>query len=71
MCPFALLIYIMITKSSIIMRMEMDGLYSGYRLNRWAPPVSHLMFADDVMLFGIMNERTIAAISRILHDYTA
>lgn len=50
-CPLSPYLFILCSQSlsSIIMRMELDGLYSGYRLNRWAPSVTHLMFAYDVM----------------------
>ncbi|XP_026383984.1 uncharacterized protein LOC113279504 [Papaver somniferum] len=48
--------------------MEGNGLYNGYRLNKWAPTVSHIMFAD-VMLFGTINKNTINSISAILQQY--
>lgn len=49
--------------------MEMEGFYSGYKINRWAPSVSHIMFADDIMLFGNTDTRTIKSISTVLHQY--
>ncbi|XP_026451472.1 uncharacterized protein LOC113351752 [Papaver somniferum] len=50
--------------------MERDGLYAGYRLNRWSPFVSHLMFTDNVMLFGILTNDNIAAVNTILQNYS-
>lgn len=33
------------------------------------PSVSHLMFADDFMLFGTLNHQTVSSVSSILHEY--
>lgn len=49
--------------------MERDGLYSVYKLNRYAPSVSHIMFAYDVMLFGKVYNTTIYSVSSILQEY--
>lgn len=49
--------------------MERQGLYAGYKLNRWAPAVTHTMFADDTMLYGTLTDTTIDAVKSILHQY--
>ncbi|XP_026433458.1 uncharacterized protein LOC113330876, partial [Papaver somniferum] len=49
--------------------MEDEGIYSGYKINRWAPSVSHIMFADDVMLFGNTDTKIINSITLVLQQY--
>lgn len=52
-------------------KMESNALYNGYRVNRSAPVVSHLMFADDLLLFGTLDNRTIETLLPILSIYAA
>lgn len=50
-------------------RMEEEDLYRGYRVNRWAPSVSHLMFADDLLLFDTLDNHTVDSLQDILQTY--
>lgn len=49
--------------------MENNALYNGYRLCKNAPAISHLMFADDLLLFGTFDNRTEQTPMHILHTY--
>lgn len=71
-CPLSPYLFILCSQSltCLMKKMESEGLYSGYKLNRWAPSVSHLMFADDVLLFGVLNSNTIQAVTNILQQYS-
>lgn len=42
---------------------------SGLRLERWAPPISHLLFADDSMLYYKGSEDELNQIVQVLHNY--
>ncbi|XP_026428221.1 uncharacterized protein LOC113324099 [Papaver somniferum] len=42
-------------------RMERDGMYAGYWLNRWDPFITHIIFDDDVMLSGVPNNAKISS----------
>lgn len=55
----------------LMRKMESNALYNGYRVNRSAPVVSHLMFADDLLLFGTLDNRTIETLLPILSIYAA
>ncbi|XP_026399373.1 uncharacterized protein LOC113295237 [Papaver somniferum] len=70
-CPLSPYLFIIFSHilSSIINRMEQYGLYNGYQLNRRVPSVSHILFPDDVMLFGNTNETTINSIVEIMQQY--
>ncbi|XP_026400686.1 uncharacterized protein LOC113296600 [Papaver somniferum] len=49
--------------------MENKSLYSGYRVNRWVPPVSHMLFTKDEILFGTLDQKTANSVSLILQQY--
>lgn len=38
--------------SLLMHQFEVQGLYQGYKINRWAPTITHLMFVDDLFFFG-------------------
>lgn len=69
-CPLSPYLFIIRSQAlSSINIMERNGLYSGYRLNKWASSVRHIMFADDIMLRGAVNDNTLESISTILQQY--
>lgn len=55
--------------SWIIRKMEASTLYNGYRVNIWAPSISHLMFADDLFFFSTLDDRTLQSLQDILFIY--
>lgn len=71
-CPLSPYLFILCSQSlsKIMRRMELDGLYYGYKVNRWAPSVSHLMFADDVMPFGCLTSRMVDTVTATLEEYS-
>lgn len=64
-------IYIMCAEglSSIIRRNEEVGLITGCKIARDAPPISHLLFANDCYLFFKANTREANSMKNILHRY--
>lgn len=41
----------------------------GVKASRSGPQVSHLLFADDCILFGEATERGAVSLKQILHEY--
>lgn len=46
-----------------------DGTWKGVMAARGAPKVSHLFFADDLLLFGEATVRQATNIGRVLQDF--
>ncbi|XP_019167556.1 PREDICTED: uncharacterized protein LOC109163258 [Ipomoea nil] len=55
--------------SMLLQRAQMDGAIHGCRVARGAPPVSHLFFADDSLLFFKANIQEAAVIKQCLVRY--
>ncbi|XP_026458603.1 uncharacterized protein LOC113359140 [Papaver somniferum] len=55
--------------SLLIIQAEIQGLYQGYKLNRWAPNINHLMFADDLFFFGENTRTNVRNLMKLLDDY--
>uniref|UniRef100_A0A803Q029 Reverse transcriptase domain-containing protein n=1 Tax=Cannabis sativa TaxID=3483 RepID=A0A803Q029_CANSA len=55
--------------SKLILKGESNGDIHGVQIARTAPPISHLMFADDTILFLRANEKEATNISEILSTY--
>ncbi|XP_026378697.1 uncharacterized protein LOC113273148 [Papaver somniferum] len=49
--------------------MEEEDLYRGYRVNKWAPSISHLMFPNDLFLFGTLDNQTMDTLQDVLQTY--
>lgn len=49
--------------------MENEGSYGGYQINRWAPSIPRITFADDIMLFGNIDTKTLNSITIFLQQY--
>ncbi|GLT59033.1 hypothetical protein SLA2020_318790 [Shorea laevis] len=47
------------------------GLFHGIILSRLCPPINHLLFADDVMIFSRANNQEAETILRCLSSYSA
>lgn len=48
---------------------EKKGLLQGVRVARGSPRVSHLLFADDTMFFGLASATNCETLMKILKDY--
>lgn len=70
-CPLSSYLFILCAQglSWIIRKMEASTLYNGYRVNIWAPSISHLMFADDLFFFSTLDDRTLQSLQDILFIY--
>lgn len=70
--PLSLFLFIMAAEvlSRLIRRADDYGLLHGIKVARTAPSVSHLMFADDLLIFYWANGREAMALNDILTHYT-
>jgi hypothetical protein len=57
--------------SRLIEREESLGLIHGIKMARMCPPISHLLFAGDVIIFSKANPSEAGAILRCLNNYSA
>ncbi|XP_057779620.1 uncharacterized protein LOC130998207 [Salvia miltiorrhiza] len=55
--------------SGLLRQAETRGLVHGARLCRTAPRVSHLLFADDFIIFGRANQQEINVVKEVLREY--
>lgn len=54
----------------LLLSEEEHGYIHSIKVNRVAPPISHLMFADDIMIFVRVNRHEVAAVNGILAKYS-
>ena len=55
--------------SRLLLQQEREGLIHGIKIARNAPPVSHLMFADDTILFCRANKEEAECLDACLEIY--
>ncbi|XP_052488035.1 uncharacterized protein LOC105772073 [Gossypium raimondii] len=55
--------------SSLMKLGMMENRVRGVKASKSRPPVSHLLFADDCLLFGEATERSSIYLKQILHNY--
>ncbi|KAA3486186.1 reverse transcriptase [Gossypium australe] len=55
--------------SSLMRQSIQEGHLKGVKASRRGPQISHLLFADDCILFGEANERGAGLIKKILYEY--
>ncbi|KAA3468319.1 reverse transcriptase [Gossypium australe] len=55
--------------SSLMKKSIQEGHLKGVKASRRGPQISHLLFADDYILFGEANERGAGFIKRVLCEY--
>lgn len=72
-CPLSPYFFILCTQGlSWLMRtMENNALYNGYKICRNAHSVSHLMFVDDLIIFGTLDEKTLDTLQQVLSIYAS
>lgn len=56
--------------SRLLGRAESQGLFHGIKVSRQALFLSHLLFADDIMIFSWANSREAGNINVVLEDYS-
>lgn len=69
---FPLFLFVMVTEvlTRLIKREEQGGHTHGICIARHAPPVSNLLFADDLMLFCRANSYEVLQLQRCLNTFT-
>ncbi|XP_026410798.1 uncharacterized protein LOC113306024 [Papaver somniferum] len=72
-CPLSPSLFIICSQGiSILMnQFESQGLYQGYKINRWAPTITHLMFADDLFFFGEHSRINVLNMKKLLDQYAS
>jgi hypothetical protein len=55
--------------SCLLQQRADQGELQGLRNGRLGPPISHLLFADDIIFFARSDERSVTALQRILETY--
>jgi hypothetical protein len=55
--------------SHMILQAVNDGEWKGIKVGRSGPSISHLMFADDLLLFGQATEQQMNCVTRILDQF--
>ncbi|XP_056859988.1 uncharacterized protein LOC130508476 [Raphanus sativus] len=70
--PLSPYLFVMCTEMLVQMlkRAEESRLISGLRVARRAPPVSHLLFADDSMLYCKSSDEEIDRVTQLLRNYS-
>ncbi|CAH9113824.1 unnamed protein product, partial [Cuscuta epithymum] len=69
--PLSPYLFILVVEglSALLRKHESMGCIHGVAVARGAPRISHLLFADDSLLFFQANHREASIVKEILHDY--
>lgn len=66
--PFLFIIYSKLL-SRLFMKLENEGRIHGIKLDRSSPAITHLMFADDVLVFCRANPNEVKEVFECLNSY--
>lgn len=69
--PLSFFLFILGTSvlSRLLVRAEVSGSIHCTRISRSAPPISHLLFADDTLVFARANPQEVEVIRQIFATY--
>ncbi|KAM1585241.1 hypothetical protein ACFX13_039256 [Malus domestica] len=69
--PFSPFLFLLCAEglSALIARQEREGWLRGVTICRGAPPITHLLFVDDCLIFTRATLKDCNRIRAILHDY--
>lgn len=56
--------------SSLIANSKNLGLFEGLKLTRHVPVITHILFANDTLLFGVASKEKAMTFSKIIKDYS-
>lgn len=71
--PLSPALFILVSEllSRILLKEEANGALKGIKICRKAPSVSHLFFADDLIIFAKASIRDAGTIEKVLAKYSA
>lgn len=71
--PFSPFLFILVTKvlTYLLKREEALGGIHGVRIARAAPPITHLLFSDDIMLFYRATKGDVQNLHKVLHSFAS
>ena len=71
-CPLSPYLFLICAEglSSLISQSERDGQLMDFACNRWGPRISHLLFADDSLLFGRADKSEAEVKKNVLDVYS-
>jgi hypothetical protein len=55
--------------SCLLQKMEDLGVLQGLRNGKQGPPISHLLFADDSIVFACSDDRSVSTLKEVLNKY--
>ncbi|KAG8389002.1 hypothetical protein BUALT_Bualt02G0184100 [Buddleja alternifolia] len=66
--PYLFLLYFDLF-SRLIHRAETSSAFNGIKISRGSPSISHVMYADDLLIFGKTDEHNVDGIAEVIEGY--